>query len=68
MKQRITHYKKLRGEEDVAVDKSIYRKQMKAIRENANSDRPIWDVKFPTNDQKSTWKDKFYQMGDFQFL
>ncbi len=50
MKQRVTHYKKLRGEEDVAVDKSIYRKQMKAIRENANSDRPIWDVKFPTND------------------
>ena len=30
------------------VAKEVYQAQMRAIRENINSDRPIWDVKFPT--------------------
>ena len=50
MKKRLAHYKRLRGEENVVVDKSIYKKQMEAIMENAKSDRPIWDVRFPKND------------------
>ncbi len=48
LKKRLAHHNKLRGVENVSVDRSIYRKQMEAIMENAKSDRPIWDVKFPT--------------------
>ena len=30
------------------VDKLVHQAQMRAIMENVNSDRPIWDVRFPT--------------------
>jgi hypothetical protein len=45
LRQDINKYRALRGEGPVENDKSVYRKQMQAIIENAKSDRPIWDVK-----------------------
>ena len=38
------------------VDKEVYHAQMRAIMENAKSDRPIWDVKFPTKQDVAIMK------------
>lgn len=48
MKKRLDHHKKLRGESIApAVDVSIYKRQIEAIKRNASVDKPIWDVSFP---------------------
>jgi hypothetical protein len=51
LRAEINKHRELRGQEPLSVDKKVdginkvFKKQMEAIRENANSGRPVWDVK-----------------------